>query len=77
MEDRRGTLSSTRRCLVTVMMAAAILPVSGVFRGMFRQDLYYRINVFSLTILPLRQRKDDNPLTVRAFIKRFPQNNPD
>ncbi|MCX5826510.1 MAG: sigma-54 dependent transcriptional regulator, partial [Deltaproteobacteria bacterium] len=42
-----------------------------VRKGRFRQDLYYRINVFPITVPPLRQRKDDIPLMVQAFIERY------
>lgn len=37
----------------------------------FRPDLYYRINTLSITIPPLRERKEDIPLLVKYFFKRF------
>lgn len=42
-----------------------------VAKGEFREDLYYRINVVSLNIPPLRKRLDDLELLVDYFIKRF------
>ncbi|MFA5181569.1 MAG: sigma 54-interacting transcriptional regulator [Syntrophales bacterium] len=42
-----------------------------VRQGRFRQDLYYRLNIFPITVPPLRQRKDDIPLMVQAFIERY------
>ena len=39
--------------------------------GMFRDDLYYRLNVIPITLPPLRQRKDDIPELIRHFTKKY------
>ena len=43
--------------------------------GRFREDLFYRLNVVSFNIPPLRERKDDIPLLADFFLKRYAEKN--
>jgi len=46
-----------------------------VSEGKFRDDLYFRLNVVKITMPPLRARKEDIPLLVRAFLRHFSKAN--
>jgi DNA-binding NtrC family response regulator len=56
---------------VRVVAATNRVPTEAISRGQLREDLFYRLNVFSIRLPALRERKDDIPLLVRSFIEEF------
>src|SRR6266481_7252350 len=65
-------VGSTRRIPINVRILAATnrLLEQAVTEGAFRRDLYFRLNVLSLRIPPLRERREDIPLLVAHFMER-------
>jgi two-component system response regulator AtoC len=54
------------------VIAATNLEIEkAVQEGRFRKDLYYRLNVVSISMPPLRNRKDDIPLLVEHFLEKY------
>lgn len=49
--------------------------LKSVQRGEFREDLYYRLNVLNLSIIPLREHRDDIPLLAEEFLKKYARKN--
>jgi DNA-binding NtrC family response regulator len=60
---------------VRVIAATNVDPSEAVQNGKLREDLYYRLNVFAMKLPPLRDRKEDLPLLIQAFISEFNQRN--
>ena len=56
---------------VRVLAATNIDLVTAIRDGRLREDLYYRLNVFTISLPPLRERKDDLPLLIQAFVDEF------
>jgi formate hydrogenlyase transcriptional activator len=72
-EGRFERLGSTRPLQVNVRIIAASNRdlARNVDEGKFRKDLYYRLNVFPIAVPPLRERPEDIPLLVWAFVGQY------
>ncbi|MCF8360842.1 MAG: sigma 54-interacting transcriptional regulator [Prolixibacteraceae bacterium] len=68
--DRLGG-TKTIKTDVRVIAATNRNLEKAVEKGDFREDLFYRLNVFPVFIPPLRERKEDIPLLVHFFVKRY------
>ncbi len=78
IEERHVThLGSTQPTPVHVRLLAATNADLEVFvqERSFREDLYHRLNVLNIGLVPLRERSEDVPLLVRVFLDRFAEEN--
>jgi len=72
-EQEFERLGSTKTISVNVRVIAATHRDlwSMIREGQFREDLFYRLNVFPIEIPPLRDRREDIPLLVRYFVTKL------
>jgi two-component system response regulator PilR (NtrC family) len=65
----------TRKADVRIIAATNADLTEGVQAGRFREDLYYRLNVITIELPPLRKRTEDVPLLVQHFLRKFAHEN--
>ena len=63
------------KCNVRIISATNINLTTAIKQKRFREDLYYRLNVITIDIPPLRERKEDIPLLVSHFLKIYQEKN--
>jgi transcriptional regulator with GAF, ATPase, and Fis domain len=65
--ERRGS-PRTIKVNVRIIASSNLNLKEEIRAGRFREDLFYRLNVFPITIPPIRQRKENIPLLVNHFV---------
>src|ERR1700750_2920187 len=68
--ERVGGIRSIKTNVRVIVATNRDLP-EAIAAGTFREDLFYRLNVFPIELPPLRKRKEDVPLLVQYFIDRY------
>jgi Nif-specific regulatory protein len=74
-EFERVGESKTIRVDVRVIAATNESLEDAIEQGRFREDLYYRLNVWPIVLPPLRERRDDVEVLARHFLERFSKEN--
>ena len=74
-EGELERVGDTRTRRVDVRLAATTNEdlVTAVAQGKFREDLFFRLNIFPIGIPPLRERRDDVPILADYFLRRYSQ----
>ena len=72
-EGEMRKIGDTRQIKLDVRIIAATAKdlVEQVKKGAFREDLFYRLNVIQIDLPPLKERREDIPLLIMTFIKRY------
>ena len=65
----------TRKADVRIIAATNVDLAEGVQAGTFREDLFYRLNVITIELPPLRKRNEDIPLLVQHFLRKYAHEN--
>jgi two-component system NtrC family response regulator len=74
-EIERVGSSQTLKIDVRLIAATNRNLEEAIRKGAFREDLYYRLNVVTLTLPPLRERKEDIPILIDHFLKKYSREN--
>ena len=74
-EIRRVGDNESKKVDVRIISATNKSLREEVDKGKFREDLYYRLNVISINLPPLRNRRGDIPILVRHFLDKYAQKN--
>ena len=70
-ELQRVGSTQTIKLNVRVLAATNVDVGQAIKKGLFRSDLFYRLNVFPVRIPPLRERRDDIPALAKHFVKKY------
>lgn len=63
----------TTKVDVRILAATNVQMEDALFKGTFREDLYYRLSVFTIKVPPLRERREEIPYLIEQIIRRTPQ----